>query len=281
MSNGDQDVQEGRPPFPIDDKLMVLHNAVIQYAVRVQQAATNRQEQDPHVAYSALATIAMRAATIHRAVLSLCVDGWTPVNSVLIRTLADLYVNVVAIAFEPAHIEFMAFRYLYNFQISHLNDTSVPPAQRKRCNEELETAIGAAAKLNPARIREFIAAYKKASYWFQPEFKSPTDVLCKTKGDMPFLYRVFSGAVHGGVVGLGFLDDTPDEFDINPRNHPRRNRMAIALSSRFLLEISFVRDSVEDTGLADEYEFVKDNIFLPLRGIVSGNEVQNGTAGGP
>jgi hypothetical protein len=129
------------PPFEIPNELLRLHYAAIQYSVRVHRAATERQERDSHISYQALAIIAMRAVTIHRAILDLCIRGWTPVTGTLVRTLADLYANTLAIAMRPDDVEFMAFRYLANFSISQLAVTSVP--KKKREEYRALPAIGA------------------------------------------------------------------------------------------------------------------------------------------
>jgi len=57
----------------------------------------------------------MRAVIIHRAVRDLREHGWTPVTSILIRTMLDIYVNVQAIVMNPDDAQFMAFRYLFAF----------------------------------------------------------------------------------------------------------------------------------------------------------------------
>jgi len=253
--------------------LLKLHYAAIQYSVRVHHVATEIQERDSHISYQALAIIAMRAVTIHRAILDLCIGGWTPVNGILVRTLADLYANTLAIAMKPEDVEFMAFRYLMNFQLGRLRDTSLLKEIREQHRAEIDNVIANAPKLDRERVATFIDSYKPSNYWYQPEYSSPMDVLNKTEGDMKFMYRVFSGAVHGGTVGLGFLDDAPDDFDVNPRNHPRRNRLAIAMSSRWLLEISFARNSSERTGLEEEYQFVLREIFLSLRPMIEADQI--------
>jgi hypothetical protein len=264
------------PPFEVPEQLLRLHDAVITYSVEVHKLATQKQEREPHLSYEALAIISMRAVTIHRAILDLCRAGWTPVASILIRTLGDLYANALAIVFKSEDTELMAFRYLLNFPISQAGDTSVPKKLRAKYRAEIDQVIARAHTLDPEKAEQFLASYKPVNYWYQPEHSSPTDLLKKTQGDMKLVYRVFSGAVHGGTVGLGFLDDKPDEFDVNPRSHPKRNRLAVALSSRWVLEISFLRDSSEETGLQEHYTYILTKLFLPLKEMVGADQIIGG-----
>jgi uncharacterized protein DUF5677 len=256
------------PPWSISKELENLHDAAIEYAVKVHRIATEMQVKDPHISYQALAILHMRAVTIHRAIRDLCELGWTPVTSILIRTLLDLYANVVAIAIVPENVQFMAFRYLTHHRLARLNDTTVNKEEKGKIRTEAEAALSQIPKTDAERIRKLLDDYPRKGYWYQPEFASPTSLLNQTKGEMAFIYRVFSGSVHGGMVGLGFLDDDPDEFDINHREHPRRTPLAIAMSSRLLLETTFLRDCSEKTNRNELYFHVRDNIFMPLREIL-------------
>src|SRR5580704_10104655 len=246
MTDGTQKTTDEKgPPWLISRELHVLHESVIEYAVDVHRRATHLQQKRAHVSYRALAILHMRAVTIHRSVLVLCELGWTPVTSILIRTLLDLYANVIAILLEPENTEFMGFRYLAHPHLTRLHDTTVPKAERERIRVNMDAAAVQLPEPDIARAKELLSSYPRRSYWYSPEFESPNAVLSNTKGEMTFIYRLLSGSVHGGTVGLGFLDDNPDEFDINARNHPRRSPLAIALSSRLLLETTFLRDSGE------------------------------------
>ena len=82
---------------------------------------------------------------------------------------------------------------------------------------------------------------------------------------MPSLYRIFSAATHGGIVGLALLDDEPDTPNINPRQHPRQMPITILGSARYLLEITFLRDQIEGTEEILGYYFIKDKVLLPMK----------------
>jgi hypothetical protein len=187
------------------------------------------------------------------------------VAGILIRTLLDIYVNCLAIAIEPENSEFMAFRFLFAFQLSRVNDTAVPKKDRLEHRKEIEAAILQLPGKDAARSTALITDTTRKSYWYQPEFSSPSDLLKRTKGDMPSLYRIFSAATHGGVVGLAVLDDEPDTPNINPRKHPRKMPLAIIASARYLLEITFLRDQIEGTQENAGYYFIKDKVLLPMK----------------
>jgi hypothetical protein len=258
--------EEKGPPWPINVELQRLHGIVIHYSIKVHRAATRLDADRPHVSYHALANLHMRAVVIHRSIRDLCEAGWTSVTGILIRTLLEIYVNCLAIAIVPEDSEFMAFRFLLAFQLSRVNDSTLPKETRQAHREEIEAAISQLPSKDTARATALITDTTRKSYWYQPEFSSPSDLLKKTKGDMPFLYRAFSGSTHGGVVGLAILDDEPDTPNIDPRRHPRKTPISIFASARLLLEIAFLRDQIEGTGKDAGYYFIKDKVLLPMKG---------------
>jgi hypothetical protein len=258
--------EEKGPPWPINVELQTLHGIVIHYSIKVQEAATRLEADRPHVSYHALANLHMRAIIIHRSIRDLCEAGWTPVTGILIRTLLDIYVNCLAIAIVPEDSEFMAFRFLLAFPLSRVNDSTLSKEIRQAHREEIEVAISRLPSKDTARATALITDTTRKSYWYQPEFSNPSDLLRRTIGDMPFLYRTFSSSTHGGVVGLALLDDEPDTPNINPKRHPRKTPISIVASSRLLLEITFLRDQIEGTQENVGYYFIKDEVLLPLKG---------------
>lgn len=257
---------EGKgPPWPIDVELQKLHGIVIHYSIKVHEAATRLEGGRPHTSYHALANLHMRAILIHRSIRDLCEAGWTPVTGILVRTLLDIYVNCLAIAIVPEDSEFMAFKFLLAFPLSRVNDSSLSKEIRHAHLKEIEAEISRLPSKDTARATALITDTTRKSYWYQPEYSSPSDLLKKTKGDMPFLYRTFSGSTHGGVVGLAILDDEPDSPNINPRRHPRQTPLSIISSARLLLEIAFLRDQIEGTGQDVGYYFIKNKVLLPMK----------------
>ncbi len=256
--------------WPLSKELGRLHNIVIHYAVEVQKATNTLPPENRPISFDAFAILHTRAVILHRSIRELCERGWTPAAGVLIRTLLDLYINILAIVIKPEDSEFMAYRYLLAFQLGRVNDSSLDKQARKQHGKELQEALVHLSPEDQTRMKAVLEDKASRSYWFQPEHRSPSELLKKTKGEMPSLYRTFSGSTHGGVVGSALLDDEPDNFDINPKQHPRRTPLAIAASSRLLLEITFLRDSAQGTGQTAGYHFIKDKIFLPMKALVEG-----------
>ena len=144
------------PPFwPLRGELNTLHNSVIDYSCRVQEQAVALQNANPHLSYEALAAIHTRAVLIHRSTRDLCENGWTPVSSILIRTLADLYANAIAILFNEKDREYMAFRYMLAFPLSRVNDTSLTKEVRARHEAEITEIISHLPETDRDRARPY------------------------------------------------------------------------------------------------------------------------------
>lgn len=131
--------------------------------------------------------------------------------------------------------------------------------------EQLDKLRAQASGTDVARIEEFTREFKPQLYRYRPEYESPSAILKTASTDLQYTYSVFSGAAHGGFLGSALFDDTPETADINPQNHPRRTRLAIATSSRILLEISYMRDRFEGAGLEDQYKVIMKDLCLPQK----------------
>ena len=108
----------------IPEDLIQLHDGLIEFGVKVQQKYSNEMEKKRHIedhVYMAFYRLMSYGITLHRAILSLCQEGWTHITPILIRTLMDCSVNCLAIINnEPP--EYMAFKYLYSSYIKVRND---------------------------------------------------------------------------------------------------------------------------------------------------------------
>lgn len=262
------------PPWMLDQDFDRLHTAAIDYAVTVHRGATEQAESHERPTYRALAVLHMRAVTIHRAIRVLCELGWTPVVGGLLRTLLDILASVAAVVQKPADAEYMAFRYFAHFHLVRLHDSSLRKEVRQRHKQTVEEAITLLSELDQKRSTALLQAYGNHQYWYQPEYESPTVILKTASSDLKFVYaKVLSSAVHGGHVGLGFFDDDPDDFDINPTHHPRRTQLAIVMSSRTILDVTLLRGQFEGTGYKEVYDKILGELFLPLRKVME-EEVQ-------
>lgn len=236
-----------RSYWPLPEDLSVLHDAVIQYSVDVQTAAAAKHERQPDypLSHGALFTLHWRAVVIHHAIRTLCVTGWTPVVPVLIRTLLDIMASCYAVVAKPEDAEYMGFKYMASFLVQALREGDLPPKVLEHDKEQLERLRAQTRGNDVDRVEQFIKDYKPQLYWYKPEFENPGAILKNASTDLYSIYGIFSSAVHGGFIGSSLFDDTPDVADINPQDHPRRTRMAIVMSSRLILEISYLRDRVE------------------------------------
>jgi hypothetical protein len=253
--------------WPLPDDLSVLHDAVIQYAVDVQTAAKQKHEREPNhlLCHGALFTLHWRALTIHRSIRTLCVAGWTPVVPILIRTLLDIVASCYAIVAKPEDADYMGFKYMASFLIQALQEAISPAIVLKHDREQLDRLRKQAKGKDVGRIEQFIKDYKPQPYWYKPEYEGPGAILKVASTDLYSIYRIFSSAVHGGFIGSALFDDTPDMADINPQDHPRRTRVAVVMSSRLILEISYLRDRFEGTVLDVTYKRIMQELYLPQK----------------
>ena len=251
--------------------LAALHDLVIDYSVLVQEDAARKQEQKQSfpLTHSALFTMHRRAILIHRSIRTLCELGWTPVTPILLRTLLDILASCRAITADEKNSEYMGFKYLGTNLIQFLKDPAITPAHRKQNEEQIEKLLPALTSEDRERAKKYIAEFvKPQAYWYKPEYDSPATILSTASSDLQHAYRALSGSTHGGFIGSALFDDSPDTTYINPRDHPRGTRSAIVMSSRPLLEISYMRDIVEGLGHTEIYKSILFKHFLPQQEIL-------------
>lgn len=258
---------QGKGFWQLPEDLVALHDEVISHAVEIHHAATAKLETSgvSQLSHSALFTLHWRAIVIHRSIRSLCQAGWTPSTPILIRTLLDIIASSYAVVAKPEDAEYMGFKFLGSYLVQALADADTPDALRKMNGEQLARLRQTLRGKDVARADQFVKEYAPQPYWFRPEFYSPGAILKTAKADLFFIYRQFSGSVHGGFVGSLLFDDSPDIVDINPQEHPRRTRAAVVSSSRVLLDISYIRARFE--GVADEtrYNRIMTDWVLPQK----------------
>lgn len=264
MANGEN--KELKPEFwPLPKDLEALHDAVLDYAVEIQNRATAKHEQHPEgpISYGALFTLHRTAMITTRAIRGVCETGWTPTSPILIRTLLDILASSYAIVAKPEDAEYMAFKFMGSYLIQTINDPDTSGDLRKNDQEQLEKLRQQVGKQDIKRIDEFIANFKPRPYWYCPEYVSPGKIF---KDNIPRLfdmYRQFSGSTHGSFIGSLLFADSPDEVSINPEEHPRRTRAAIVGAFRLLLDISWARGRFEDVTNIDEYRHLVRTFILP------------------
>jgi len=238
------------PRFPLPADLAGIHDDVIQFASAIQNTI---------VAHGGCKTMASEALNIlnynailgHRGVRSLCEEGWTPLTPILNRTLLDVFANCVAVLNVPANADYMGFKYISEFHRKWLTDPGITDPERTAVNAELDMFVGRLPAADQVRAREVIREGPKA-YWFQPEYKTPADLLRLSPHNIYAVYKLFSGPTHGGLGTKLLFNDDPHAENIDPREHPKNTPRAITASSRLLLEVCYVRDQWDNHGVGKD-----------------------------
>lgn len=186
---------------------------------------------------------------LHRAVLSLCQDGWTFTTVALLRSTIDLAISAAVITERESDAEFRGFKYTHFFMKGQLSDAALPAEARAGICAQIEKGIAKLPAGQRQKAKDFIFREPLRGYWFCPEYARPTDVLDQLfRPDIRDLYNIFSGGSHGGFLGLRILKDRPDDIHPNPRSDPRSQNIAMVVSTRMLLEVMHLRDRFEIGG---------------------------------
>ena len=204
--------------WPIADDLAKLHNVIIGYGVHIRAAAAAKQERTAEgpISHAALFTLHRIAIVTHRSIRSLCETGWTQVTPTLIRTLLDVLASCYAIVSKHEDSEYMAFKFMCSYLIQAIGDPDTSDELRKHDQEQLDKMREQLKGPDIKRVDDFIAKFKPQPYWFCPEFSSPGRIFKDAIPRHFEMYRQFSGAVHGSLIGSVLFSDSPDAPSINP-----------------------------------------------------------------
>ncbi len=204
------------------------------------------------MASEALNALTFNAILTHRAVRTLCEEGWTPVTPVLNRTLLDIFANSVAVVERPERADYMGFKYISDFYRKWLTDPEITDAERQSANAALAMFVARLSEADQVRARALIQEGRPRTYWFKPEYNTTRDLLDLSPHNIHALYRLLSSVTHGGFSAKLVFNDDPASEDIDPRQHPRNTARAIVASSRLLLELCYVRDHWDNLGVGEE-----------------------------
>ena len=262
---------ESLGPWMLPPDLEELHDAVIEFALAVNGRVDDQFEKivtRGPLAYKALQRLHRTAIVTHRSVKSLCVASWTATTPVVMRTLVDLLVSVFALAREPKDAEFMGFRFMAHSMIEGMYDPDAEPAQQQRDKVLVDVLKSNLSAPDIKRADDLILAYKQKipSFWYWPEIPNPGTAIKQNMNRMWTLWHHFCGSSHGADIGSVLFSDNPDGSGINPEQNPRKTRMAILISSRFLLDISHARAQSEGVADEDEYKRVVRDYIKPQEG---------------
>jgi len=240
------------------EKIIKLHADLISFGSKVQATSAKKIDNDNHInelVYSVFYKITAYGTTIHRAVLTLCMSGWTHINAILLRTLIECSVNCLAIT-NNEYPDYMAFKYLYHPHVQIIRDRNYQDKDRKSARLEIETAIkNLKNKSLQDKANDYIKSNRIDYFWFKPEEKGISSIINDYgSNSLKSVYGTFSSSIHAGHLGLFFLKDDPDDININPCENPIKSKFALVTSCRLLLELLDIRNSFEGLGYYSEYE---------------------------
>ena len=215
---------------------------------------------------SALVSITHETVILHRALGDLCLRGWSSAGTPIFRTMLDLTVSMLAIGHSSCS-PIAAFRYSHACYRSETRRDDKPKEWRAGAREFLMARISMLPQELQSAAKEVLNE-RDGAYWFQPEFKRPTEIVEKFGNDQfQWLYKTFSSAAHGGFFGLRYFRDDPFGLNIHPRLPMGRAAAKLMLhSSRLLVDIVMLRDSYERLGYKEKESLILsyfDKVTLP------------------
>jgi len=107
-----------------DARFLVADNAIVRFHADVQEYASvvNASIATAHggvspypLSASALYALTADLFSLHRAVLSVCQDGWAFTAVVLLRSMLDLLLNAAVIVEAEPEAEYRGFKYMHFF----------------------------------------------------------------------------------------------------------------------------------------------------------------------
>lgn len=239
----------------------IFHDQVLDCAVRVHEASNAvREHQSGTIVHEALFALSHDAICVHRAIGRLVDSGWASPASILLRTSLDFVVSALAIT-QSSLPELAAFRFLYFGSRSVGRDERFRETVRRDARRQAKDRVVSLPEAIRPQAYDFLKG-KKCAYWFNPEFRNPSDVLAKhAPPPIRDLYGTLSGAAHGSFMGMRIFRENPDAHNVNPELPPGRKAMSLDLhSSRILLEVFAIRAGAEGLSDIDELRAIAARI---------------------
>lgn len=243
--------------MPTAPSPMKLHPAATNLALKVQRSSARKYRNASNdIARDALFVLSHDAICVHRAIGELVEAGWSSPAAALARTLFDVWISVGAIVHNKKPT-LAAFKYFYSGHNSLSRDIVYPAAARAVTRKQVRERI---KTLPPGDRADAIEAMKdkERPYWFNPEWKSPSDVVAllgTEELELQWSYRQLSAAAHGSFFGMRLFSDRQNEISVNPGLPPGKTAHRVALiSARFLVELTALRDQHEKLEMAQDCE---------------------------
>lgn len=227
-----------------------LHDLATKLAWDSQELSIKKfsKETFPIVNY-AIFNIFHDAMIIHQSNRGLVYNGWSSSAAILVRTLLDLTVSLIAIV-KSENPTLAAFRYFNSNHRQIMRDDTFSSELRKEIRELIRNQINQLRPEDKSSAYQFLKE-KDRPYWFWEEWSSPKKVIDKfASPDILEEYQRLSSAAHGGFYGLKLFRDRFDEYDITPRLPLRMQAILVSVSSsRKLIELVSIRSGYENLDL--------------------------------
>ena len=256
-----------------DPKVVAFHDKSEDFATLINTKIfeTNRSQHPNPVAGGALLRISADIFTLHRSIFSLCHDGWSLVTAIILRTMIELQLNILIITKSLADCEYLGFKYMYGFHKKTLNYKGASENSKKDSKKAIDDELNRLDASTRNKAKAFVFEQPLGGYWYNPEYKSPKDILRKLNNDSIIeTYELFSGATHGGMLGLALLKGQSDDIHPNPRADKFSQNLALSYSSRILIESFYARGIFEGVNLKKEFNRLWEE-FKGLKDITATN----------
>jgi len=227
-----------------------FHDLATELAWNSQEISSKKTDWDsfPIISY-AIFNIFHDAMIVHQSIKGLVYNGWSSSGAILVRTLIDLTISLVAII-RSKNSNLAAFRY---FNSSH-RQIRRDHRFSSKLKREIKDLIRNQINQLPTQDRQEayrILQEKDRAYWFSYEWSSPSKVLEEfASPNVLEEYQRLSSAAHGGFYGLKYFRDRFSDYDITPRLPLGRSAILVsASSSRKMIELVSIRSQYEKLGL--------------------------------
>jgi hypothetical protein len=169
-------------PLPLlaPDQVYAIHQAALEYTVRIQSAASKKAEGETTnlVARTAISVLMHDMACLHQAVRDLCRCGWAFASPILLRSMLESAMSV-AIIIANDHADLTGFKYLY----AKVSEEGQDPRMTSLVAEEERTNIERHfAQMTPEdreAAKKFLAERPVRRFWYTGMYTGPTEIIKK------------------------------------------------------------------------------------------------------
>lgn len=242
-----------------DPDIVLFHSKVSALSQETENAIKDRhfKENKNNFLSGSLINISQNIFALHKAIFTLCKEGWAFACPMLLRTEFELLM-AASIFFhsDTDEREYMAFKYSHYFLKANLYSSQMPKAEKTKSKECLKSEINKLPASQQCKATKFCFQEKLRGYWFCPEFQNPKEILIKFQDSDSQLHRIyedFSGATHGGLLGLMSFRDDHHNIHSNPRPDKTSQNKALNFSSRLLLDFNYCRGVTEGLSIENQY----------------------------